>query len=680
MCIVCNDKKSVDSVYGGYDYLNVRYRIVRCLGCGFMFLKPLPAKEVLAGIYKDPRYFEDYYIPGSSGLGYLQGVSVENLHHKMAITMLSRHINKGSLLDIGSAAGAFMLQAREAGFTVRGIEPNLQMADLAGKKFGLDVDAGEFREGLYPLESFDVVHLGDVLEHLLEPRESLAVIKGLLKDLGVLLIQQPLTYNNSFFNIFLKGSMLLKKDRFSHNPPAHLWEFNPGTLRKFLRDNGFIILESCVYENKAKPLFVYKRKDLKTATICFLKNLSAFFSNILPLELGDRMVLVCRKEDADSLNRKKKLLFVHPNLEVGGAEENRLSVLKYMDKNKYDIRLCCLTRKGKIAEEIEGLGYPVDFLGVSDNSYDITTTAALYKYIKKNNFDIVHSCLINTNLHSRIAARLAGVPVIISEEQSEYERYNPFVRFLLKPVNRYLSSWTDRIVVCSNGTGRAIAREDHIPFEKFLVLHNAIDPDKFKVVKSRETVLREFGLSVSDKVVGYVGSLAKRKGHMYLLEAFSRLARERDGLKLLLIGDGLLRGSLEKRASRDDLKGKVIFAGQRRDVPDILSILDVFASASMFEAFGIVLIEAMYMGVSCAAFRVGGIPEIIENGKSGILVTPRDIDGLALAIKRLLDDQGLANKFADAARIRVRDNFTADKYADKLDSLYENLLKRRRDV
>ncbi len=447
-----------------------------------------------------------------------------------------------------------------------------------------------------------------------------------------------------------------------------------------MKKNGFSPLTITVYENKAKPAFIYKKLTWKNRLNIILKNFSASISNcpfFSRFMLGDREIMICRKDLSFSGRRKARLLFLHPTLGVGGAEQNRLSVLKNISRNKYDITLCCLTGKGKIAEELESCGYKVDCLRHSDRSFNLLATLALYRYIKKNKFDIVHTCLSNTNLHGRLAAKLAGVPIIISEEQSEYERYNAAFGVFFRLINHCLSGFTDKIIVCSEKTGRVIAKEEKIPSARLSVLYNCIDCAEFKAKKTKEDVLRELGLSGQELLIGYVASLAHRKGHEYLLQAFKLVVESFSEARLILVGEGYLKNKLISQIEKYNLPGKVIFLGQRRDIPDILQVLKIFVSPALSEAFGIVLIEAMYMALPCVATKVGGVPEVIKDGRTGILVPPRDAKALYEAIKLLLDNPETAQKFGESGRQRVLENFTAKSYARRLQVLYDGFLEEK---
>jgi len=378
----------------------------------------------------------------------------------------------------------------------------------------------------------------------------------------------------------------------------------------------------------------------------------------------------------DKTNNKIKILYLQPSLGIGGAQELRLTVLKYINKEKYDIRLCCLVEKGEIGKEIEKLGFRVDVIGTSERLFNILSFFPIFAYLKQNKFDIVQTALPVPNLYGRLAALFTRVPCIISEEHSYCERYNPRFSYVFKTINFLLSKHTDRIIACSNAVAQRLSKEEKISKNKFLVLHNIIKPQKFIVNYTKDETKIKLGLSPDDTVIGYVGSLTKVKGPAYLLEAFKKILHFYPTAKLLFVGDGPLKKMLKTVSAEKGIGNSVLFMGYRRDVPQILKAIDVFALPSVGEGFGISLIEAMYMGLPCVATDVGGIPEVVKNGGTGILVPPANSEALAKAIKELLDKPELAKRYGAAGKKRVLENFTADRYIEKLENLYDKLLSR----
>lgn len=373
-------------------------------------------------------------------------------------------------------------------------------------------------------------------------------------------------------------------------------------------------------------------------------------------------------------NKKIRILYLQPDLGAGGgAEELRLTILKYIDRNKYDIRLCCLMEKGEIGEEIERVGLPVDLVKTSQRLFNFLSFFRILAYLKKHRFDVVQTCRSIPNLYGRLAAIAAKVPYIISEEHSYYERYNPSLGYLFKVVNRILARRTYRIITCSDAVRQAIIKEEGIEENKSLTIHNAIDINKFALDDSKEEARLQLGLGRTVPVIGFVSSLVERKGHIYLLRAMRSILSWHPDAKLIIAGQGPLKRELESFAERQGLGNCVYFLGLRRDVPLILRAMDIFVSPAIKEAFGINLIEAMYSGLPCIATNVGGIPEVVKDGQTGMLVPPANPEALAKTIKELLDKPDLAERFGAAGKKRVLDNFTADKYIEKLENLYDNL-------
>ena len=386
-----------------------------------------------------------------------------------------------------------------------------------------------------------------------------------------------------------------------------------------------------------------------------------------------KIVKIPIKGNKKKQNRRLKILYLQLALGVGGAEELRLTVLKYINKEKYDIRLCCLVEKGEIGKEIEKLGFRVDVIGTSERLSNILSFFPIFAYLKQNKFDVVQTSLPTPNLYGRVAALFTRVPYIIAEEHSYYERYNRYLGYLFRMINKVLVRHTHRIISCSDAVKQRVAKEEKVSEDHFLTIHNAIDTKKFVANCSKKESRIKLGLNPDMPVIGFIASLAPRKGHIYLFQAMRLTLYSYPELKLLIVGEGPLRRKLEVFVQQSHLGNSVEFMGSRRDIPQLLKAMDIFVSPAIKEAFGINLIEAMYSEVPCIATNVGGIPEVVRDGVTGILVPQADPQALARAIKELLDKPELAKKYGEAGRRRVLENFTADKYIEKLENLYDGL-------
>jgi glycosyltransferase involved in cell wall biosynthesis len=379
------------------------------------------------------------------------------------------------------------------------------------------------------------------------------------------------------------------------------------------------------------------------------------------------------------VTRRLKIVYLHPHLGVGGAEELRVITLKHLDRSRYDARVCCLGHIGPIGTEIAALGYPVDALGRSDRTFDLGTTLALHRYLRAHAPDVVQTSLFRTNWHGRLAGLLAGVPILIAEEHSVHDpdvgfyRYSARLGPLFRAGDRWLASRTAAIVACSNAVADSIAVDEGIPRERFVVIPNAADPERLLSVLGRAATRARLGYANSHIVVGAVSSLTAVKGHGVLLEAFAEARRAVPGLRLLIVGEGPARPAIEATVARLGVDADVRLVGRARALGDLISSMDVFASAALSEGFGINLLEAMALGVPCVAFRLGGIPEVVVDGETGLLVPPRDVRAFSDALVRLAADVPLRGKLGDAGRLRVATHFTPERYAQAMAALYERL-------
>lgn len=375
--------------------------------------------------------------------------------------------------------------------------------------------------------------------------------------------------------------------------------------------------------------------------------------------------------------RPFSVVFAHRNLTVGGCEELRLSLLARIDHEKYTIRFVCFNGKGIIGEEIESLGYPVDVLNTSDRWFNLLAPLKLASYLRLHPCTILQASLFSVNLHARIAARLAGVPIVLCEEHSDYERYSSPMAWVLRPVHRWLARWTDGFTVPSEAVKRSLVSVDGIPAERFTVLYNTALPERFNTPLTPAEARQRLGLPPTEPVIGVTASLAPRKGQIHLIEAMHTLVQSFPNLRCLIVGTGSDGPHLEGAIKRWGLEGRVLLLGLRRDVPEVLRALDIFISPAIEEAFGINILEAMLMGLPVVATAVGGVPEVVLDGITGLLVPPRDPVALAAAIERLLKDQLLAERMGHDGQRRARKHFSPERYLSTLESLWETLLERK---
>ncbi|XHR28872.1 MAG: glycosyltransferase [Chthoniobacteraceae bacterium] len=366
-----------------------------------------------------------------------------------------------------------------------------------------------------------------------------------------------------------------------------------------------------------------------------------------------------------------RVLYVYMTLPIGGAEELMLTVVKNIDRSKYEPVVCCIGTLGKIGEEIRALGIDVVSWGHTTHGFDLAACRSLYRLIREKHIDLVHSHLYHAGIYSRIAAGFAGVPAITTE-------HNVYATFKLKRrIYNWLLSWkTARIVAVSDLVRDYVIRRDWVSPQKVTTIRNGLDLSKWANAPGRQEARERLGIPGDAFVLGCIGRLETQKGHRFLIDAVARLRGEIPGLKAFIVGEGTLRDSLAERIRRRGLQDAVVLTGARRDLADFIHAFDLFVLPSRWEGLPIAALEAMASRLPVIATPVGGVVELIEEGKNGLLVPPKDVDALVNAIRKLHDDAPLRAALAAGGQETVREKFSATAMLAEMDALYRKVLPK----
>jgi glycosyltransferase involved in cell wall biosynthesis len=269
-----------------------------------------------------------------------------------------------------------------------------------------------------------------------------------------------------------------------------------------------------------------------------------------------------------------------------------------------------------------------------------------------------------------MVAKMAGIPFI----------YHARVLESSKRIEKFLTRFSTKIIAISEKVKQkfSFVKDKN----KLIKIGNAVDLDEFNPeIKRGEKVKEEFQIGRDEKVVGTVGRLYPLKGMDVFLNAVSRIERKNAKIKFIIVGEdsfsGAYRKMLERQAEEMGVTRDVIFAGFREDIPELLSAMDVFVLPSLedYEAFGRVVIEAMAMAKPVVATRSGGVPEIVEEGVTGILVPPGDAEAMAEAIGALLQDEDRAKQMGLEGRRKIERFYGLRTHLEKIESLYLRLLE-----
>lgn len=366
----------------------------------------------------------------------------------------------------------------------------------------------------------------------------------------------------------------------------------------------------------------------------------------------------------------KTVLHTESSPGLGGQEIRTLTEAGWIAERGWRV-LIAAQPDGRLLPRARALGLPVTALRMR-GAWDARALLSLVRLIRREQVDVVHTHSSIDGWVGGMAARLTRRPVLRTRHVSIP------IRRGLNPVYRWLAD----SVITSGEAIRQLVIAAGVRPERVVAIPAGVNLDDFTAGNGGEAALRSLGLAAGGAAPGPVlGSIAMfrgSKGHDHLLDAFARVHARRPNARLLLVGDGGRREWVEGLARERGLGGAVIFTGFRTDVPALLAAMDCFVLASTrTEGVPQSLLQAAAAGVPLVASRIGGIPEVVEDGLTGLLVPPGDPAALAAAIETTLSDPAAAAARARAARKRCEERFSHTATIGRLLALYDELLGAR---
>ena len=352
---------------------------------------------------------------------------------------------------------------------------------------------------------------------------------------------------------------------------------------------------------------------------------------------------------------------------VGGAEEMVLNLVRHMPP-RFEPVVACIHEAGPIGEEIRRTGVPFTVLGLTPGLSRPFDVLRLRDAINKLAPTIVHTFLLTGSLYGRFAAMMSGVPIVIGTEVNIYENKKP----LHARMERWLMKGTDAVVASAGSVKDYYVTQVGADPAAVEVIYNAVDWAQLQTTMTREEFRKSAGVPVDAPAASIIARLTEQKAHRVLFESMTNQALS--GLHLIVVGDGELRDDLRSRAASLGIAGRVHFLGARRDLGNILAASDIFAMPSYWEGLPLSMVLAMGAGLPVVASKVAGIPEVVNNRVSGLLVDPGDSTQLARALTVLVQDPTLRSRLGAAAREFVRPRFGVDGYVASVTGLYDRLL------
>jgi glycosyltransferase involved in cell wall biosynthesis len=366
--------------------------------------------------------------------------------------------------------------------------------------------------------------------------------------------------------------------------------------------------------------------------------------------------------------RRARVIYLSHAFMVGGAEEMVLNLVRHLP-DRFEPCVTCINQAGPIGEEIRKTGVPFRVLGLDPGLRRPLHVFAIARHLREVRPDIVHTFLLTASLYGRLAAMLAGVPIIIGTEVNIYEHKRP--HHVL--AERWLMRGTNRVVVSAESVRDFYLRQVHADPARVDVIYNAVDWSQLQTTLAPGALRATVGVPADAPLAGIIARLTEQKAHRHLFDAMATTPGL-ESLHLLVVGDGELRDDLRGQVERLGLSGRVHFLGARRDLGDLLAAIDLFVMPSLWEGLPLSMVLAMGAGLPVIATHVAGIPEVVQDGVTGLLVPPADVTALGTQLRCLVSDPSLRRQLGLAAAAFVRPRFGVDGYVDSVTNLYDRLL------
>lgn len=370
--------------------------------------------------------------------------------------------------------------------------------------------------------------------------------------------------------------------------------------------------------------------------------------------------------------KKINILTIIWSLGLGGAEQVVIDINNGLNKQKFHPIICCLNGKGMFASRVEKNGIPVIPL-FKKPKFDPHIILKIYKLIQKENIDLVQTHLWTANFWGRIAAWLAGVKIIIATEHTTDEK-RPWFYYL---ADKLLASISSKIITVSESVKSFHSRKADIPKDKFEVIKNGIQLEKWQKPVEVRDVKANLEISEDEVIIGTIGRLVQAKRYDIFLKAVAEIVKTKPNIRAIIIGEGPLESELKNETITLGIQNNVKFTGFRKDIPKLIKIFDIFVLSSEREGLPVTLLEAMATGIACVVTRVGGNPEVINNYQNGILVNPLDYKQLSEELDKLIENQKLRIKLSQNSKEWVKNYFSISRMVNKTEDLYSRFFRKK---
>jgi glycosyltransferase involved in cell wall biosynthesis len=374
-----------------------------------------------------------------------------------------------------------------------------------------------------------------------------------------------------------------------------------------------------------------------------------------------------------------RLLSFLTNFHAGGTERHVVNLSRRLDAGTFEQHLACLVRRGEFLEDVDARGTPVAEYRIP-HLYGPQALRQQFRfawYLRSRRIQILHTYGFYAHAFAIPAARLAGTPAILASIRDLGDVWTPAQQCVQRNVCRL----AHRVLTNAEAVKQRLIADGY-PGAKIAVIRNGVDLFPAGEQPAGVTVRQELGLPADAPLIGVVSRLTRSrgidfKGIEHFLDAAALVVSRCPAARFLILGDGPCRKEFECGAARRGLEGRVIFVGFQKNIPRWLAHVTISVLPSLSEGLSNVVLESMAAGVPMVATSVGGNPELLAHGVTGLLVPPRDPGALAAALCWLLEHPEIARRFGRAARQRARDHFSIEGMVQETERLYLGLVRPR---
>ncbi len=358
------------------------------------------------------------------------------------------------------------------------------------------------------------------------------------------------------------------------------------------------------------------------------------------------------------------ILHTESSRQWGGQEQRILGEAAQLSKRGYRVIIACRP-DSRILRRARQAGIKTRKVNMH-SGFNLKAFLKLVWLIYREKVNIV-------NTHSSKDSWLASLAVRLTTCSKVIRTRHVSIPIPKHPFN-IVYRLAHKIITCGEMIRQAMIKDNRLEPEKIVSIPTGVDLRRFDSGLGGSAVREEFGIGPDIPLVGTVGIIRSEKGHFYFVKAAQRILEEKSGVRFLIVGNEPKGDTVRRQIKELGLEKEIIMAGLRDDIPQILAALNIFVLPSLKEGVPQGVAQALAMKKAVVATAVGGVPELIENGRTGILVPPRDVEALAEAILELLNDKEKAKRLGENGRHLIEEKFSLEEMVEKIESLYCDLL------